>query len=109
MRKRYYLFTYDSYYPNGGLSDIAGRFDNLSEVKTYLESLYKTNVFSRNRKITSKGKKYLVVEEICQVTGPDSWEVLDLDTGDEIITIQDLQIPKSYERELSRSQCQDPH
>jgi len=102
MRERYFLFTYDTYYPSGGLSDLTGRFDNLSEIKKLLENLYKTNVFTRTRKTTSKGKKFTVVDEFCQVSGPDTWEVLDLDTGDDVSHLVGFETPKGYKREISR-------
>lgn len=35
--KRYLLFGYDQYYPNGGGGDVMGDFDTLEEVKKYIK------------------------------------------------------------------------
>ena len=100
MRKRYILFTYDSYYPSGGLSDRAGDFDSLAEVKAHLETLYKTDVFERKFKSTKKGEKFVVTKQITQVAGPDYWEVLDLDTGDSCDYEVGFEAPKGSEIEI---------
>lgn len=35
--KKYILFQCDTYYPNGGLSDITGSFDTMEEAVEYAE------------------------------------------------------------------------
>jgi hypothetical protein len=34
--KRYILFTYDSYYPSGGLGDMVDKFDTIEEIYLFL-------------------------------------------------------------------------
>ena len=101
MRKRYILFTYDSYYPSGGLSDIQGRYDTLDEIKVYLESIYSTNTLLREFKSTRNGVKFIKTVEEVHIRGPDYWEVLDLDTGDEVNYAVGFVTPKSSTTEIS--------
>ena len=102
MRKGYILFTYDNYYPQGGLNDISGRFDTLAQIKAELDSLYTTNVFTRTRKARRDKKSCIITEEICHVDGPDHFQVLDLDSGQEIYPFEiGFEKPKAYEKEIS--------
>jgi hypothetical protein len=34
--KRFLVFTYDHYYPGGGMNDFRGSFDTLEEAKEYI-------------------------------------------------------------------------
>ena len=38
LKKRYWLFSCDTYYPAGGLNDIADTFDDLEEAKVAMEN-----------------------------------------------------------------------
>lgn len=102
MRKRYILFIYNDYYPQGGLNDEAGRFDTLAQIKAELDRLYTTNLFTRTRKARSKGKSCIITEEICHVRGPENFDILDLDSGQQIYPFEiGFEKPKAYEKEIS--------
>ena len=40
--KRYWLFTWDKYYPSGGMNDCRSSFHTVEEAKTYLLDLSDT-------------------------------------------------------------------
>jgi hypothetical protein len=37
MDKRYLIFQYDSYYPNGAMNDFKESFDDIKDVQNYIE------------------------------------------------------------------------
>ena len=99
MTRRYVLFTYDNHYPKGGLNDELGRFDTLAHIKAQLDSLYTTNVFTRTRKARRDKKSCIITEEICHVDGPDNFQVLDLNTGQEVYPFEiGFETPERYEK-----------
>ena len=100
MRKRYILFTYYSYYPEGGLDDIYGRYDTLAEIEEVVKALYTVQEESTSvRKAKRDKKSCKITSKHVQVGGPDYFEILDLDTGlEEFLQIE---IPKSSTTEIS--------
>jgi len=44
MKKRYWLFAGDCYYPQGGMDDFKGDFDTISEAKNFYVSGYEKNL-----------------------------------------------------------------
>jgi hypothetical protein len=82
--KRFMVFTYNRYYPGGGLSDHADSFDTLQEAKEYIQTLYTTMAWSETRIKTEKKVKYFLVLDHITVKGPDHFEVLDLDDREQV-------------------------
>lgn len=39
--KRYILFQFDSYYPEGGIKDMTGSFDSMDEIKAFIAIAYR--------------------------------------------------------------------
>ncbi len=50
--KRYWLFTWDDYYPSGGMNDYRSSFHTVEEAKTYLLDL--SNTFDRYQIVDSQ-------------------------------------------------------
>ncbi len=99
MRKRYILFAYNRHTAHGGLSDEVGRFDDISEIKIYLEGIYSTTISVKKTKGIKDSKICLKTIEHCQVKGPDYWDVLDLDTGDKVSSFRvGFETPERYEK-----------
>lgn len=88
-KKRYWLFCYDNYYPDGGLNDVVHRCNTIEELLEYAHSNWETEVdtVEYTRKVQRNKIKYLAtrLEHIITVrSGYEFAEILDLDTGDEI-------------------------
>jgi hypothetical protein len=43
--KRYWLFSWDTYYPSGGMSDYRGSFDSLEDARRHLNLSEKISRF----------------------------------------------------------------
>ncbi|PAD70620.1 hypothetical protein CHH83_02120 [Bacillus sp. 7586-K] len=71
MRKRYWLFTWDTYYPGGGTSQVEFKFDTIEELKEWI-----------------KDKGYF-----------DEWaEILDLDKGETYFSSKSVSDKESFEK-----------